>query len=126
MSKATDTEHIQITVMAVADAIATERKRCIAICEGWIETFQDREIKYTSARDYAVDAIEDIIGLIREGRRQTGWQPIETAPHEIEFIGQDSEGRVFNCRWEADDGGENWYDVHGDQLAYPVRWMLLP
>jgi len=43
------TEHIQITGMAVAEAIATERKRCIAICEGWIGTYQYREIKYTSA-----------------------------------------------------------------------------
>jgi len=60
------TEHIQITGMAVAEAIATERKRCIAICEGWIGTYQYREIKYTSASDYAVDAIEDIIDLIRD------------------------------------------------------------
>lgn len=62
-------EHIQITGMAVAEAIAIERKRCIAICEGWIGTFQDREIKYTSAREYAIHAIEDIIDLIRDGHR---------------------------------------------------------
>lgn len=54
------------------------------------------------------------------------WQDISTAPLEIEFIGQDSDGRVFNCRCEADDCGENWYDVHGDQLSYPIRWMPLP
>lgn len=52
---------------SVTKARAEERARCIAICEGWIGTFQDREIKYTSAREYAVDAIEDIIDLIRSG-----------------------------------------------------------
>lgn len=49
--------------------VEAERKRCLAICEGWIGTFQDREIKYTSAREYAVDAIEDIIDLIRDGHQ---------------------------------------------------------
>jgi len=48
-------------------AIAAERNRCMAICETWIGTFQDRDIQYTSARDYAIDAIEDIIDLIRDG-----------------------------------------------------------
>jgi len=47
--------------------VEQERQRCIAICEGWIGTFQDREIKYVSARQYAIDAIEDIIDLIRNG-----------------------------------------------------------
>lgn len=44
-----------------------ERERCLAICEGWIGTFQDTEIKFTTAREYAVDAIEDIVELIRNG-----------------------------------------------------------
>ena len=55
-----------------------------------------------------------------------GFRPMQTAPKDADFIGQDSEGRVFNCRMERDDCGENWYDVHGDQLGYPVRWMPLP
>lgn len=61
-----------------------------------------------------------------EAVKTLGWQAMETAPKTDEFIGQDTDGRVFNCRWEADDCGENWYDVHGDQLAYPIRWMPLP
>ncbi len=47
----------------------SERERCIALCEGWIGTFQDREIKYTTPREYAIGAIEDIIDLIRAGHR---------------------------------------------------------
>lgn len=47
--------------------VEAERERCIAICEGWIGRFQDTEIKYTSAREYAVDAIDDIVDLIRDG-----------------------------------------------------------
>lgn len=49
-------------------AVAAERARCAAICESWIGTFQDVDIKFTSPRAYAVDAIEDIIDLIRDGR----------------------------------------------------------
>lgn len=47
--------------------VEAERERCIAICEGWIGRFQDTEIQYTSPREYAVDAIEDIVDLIRDG-----------------------------------------------------------
>ena len=50
-----------------AAIIEAERRRCLEICEGWIGTYQDREIQFTSAREYAVDAIEDIIDLIRDG-----------------------------------------------------------
>jgi hypothetical protein len=55
-----------------------------------------------------------------------GWQSMSTAPKDAEIIGQDSDGRIFNLRWEPDDSGENWYDVQGDQLAYPIRWMPMP
>jgi hypothetical protein len=48
-------------------ALDDERTRCTTICENWIGTFQDVDIKYTSPREYAVDAIEDIIDLIRDG-----------------------------------------------------------
>jgi len=51
----------------VEQAVEAERKRCTALCEGWIGRFQDRDIQYTSAREYAVGAIEDIIDLIRDG-----------------------------------------------------------
>ena len=58
--------------------------------------------------------------------RALGLQSIATAPKDVEFIGQDGDGRFFNCRWEKDDCGFSWYDVHGDQLAHPVRWMNIP
>lgn len=55
------------------------------------------------------------------------WQSIETAPKDgTEVIYQDSDGRVSTCAWQADDCGHSWYDIHGDQLAYPRRWMALP
>jgi hypothetical protein len=47
--------------------VEAERNRCIAICEGWIGRYQDTEIKYTSPREYAVDVVEDILDLIRDG-----------------------------------------------------------
>lgn len=47
--------------------IKAERERCIAICEGWIGRYQDTDIKYTSAREYAISAVEDIADLIRSG-----------------------------------------------------------
>ncbi|MDB5584835.1 MAG: hypothetical protein JWR80_10011 [Bradyrhizobium sp.] len=49
-------------------AAHSERERCIALCEVWIGTFQDRAIKYTTPREYAIGAIEDIIDLIRNGQ----------------------------------------------------------
>ena len=58
--------------------------------------------------------------------RGRDWQQMGTAPKDAEIIGQDPDGRIFTLRWEPDDCGENWYDVHGDQLAYPVRWMPMP
>lgn len=60
-------DHPDTTTAAIATKV--ERERCIALCEGWIGTFQDREIKYTTPREYAVGAIEDIIDLIRSGHR---------------------------------------------------------
>lgn len=51
----------------VPDPIAAERARCIAICESWVGTFQDVEIKYTAPREYAINAINDIVDLIRNG-----------------------------------------------------------
>jgi len=48
-------------------AIANERERCVAVCESWIGTFQKFDPKRIGARNYAVDAIEDIIAVIREG-----------------------------------------------------------
>jgi len=47
--------------------LANERERCIAVCESWIGTFQKFDPKRIGARNYAVDAIEDIIEVIREG-----------------------------------------------------------
>lgn len=53
------------------DVEMSERDRCIAICEGWMERFEGMEIQYTSAREYACDAINDIIDLIRDGKWPT-------------------------------------------------------
>lgn len=60
-------ECINLLLTAVVAAVTDERERCIAVCEGWIGEFQEYEIKRTSAREYAVGAIEDIIAEIREG-----------------------------------------------------------
>jgi hypothetical protein len=49
-------------------AVQAERDRCVALCEGWMERFEGTEIQYTSPREYACDAINDIMDLIRDGR----------------------------------------------------------
>lgn len=49
------------------DPIDKERQRCIAICESWIVAWQQEEPKIISAQKWAIDAIEDIIDLIRNG-----------------------------------------------------------
>lgn len=62
------------------DSVEVERERCIAICEGWIGTFQDKEIKYTAPREYAIGAIEDIVDLIRNGHMPQVSRPVERTP----------------------------------------------
>jgi hypothetical protein len=54
-------------IEALEAAVANERERCIAICESWIGTFQKFDLKHISTRDYAVDVVEDIIALVRDG-----------------------------------------------------------
>lgn len=55
------------------------------------------------------------------------WQPISTAPNDGQpFIYQDSDEAVSTCSWQSDDCGFSWWDIAGDQIAYPVRWMPLP
>jgi predicted RNase H-like nuclease (RuvC/YqgF family) len=61
------TDKAAARIEALEAALANERERCIAVCESWIGTFQKYELKHTGAREYAVDAIGDIIEVIREG-----------------------------------------------------------
>jgi len=79
-----------------------------------------------SERTMIEDAIEGYLAAQPASPLRGKWQPMSSAPKDAEIIGQDPDGRIFNLRWEPDDCGENWYDVHGDQLAYPVRWMPMP
>lgn len=59
-------------------AVAAERARCASLCDGWLAIYGDRDIKYTSARDYATDAVKDIRDTIRSGAEP----PAEiTEPH---------------------------------------------
>lgn len=65
--KRVDAGEFRDSAYAGNDPVAAERARCIAICESWVGTFQDVEIKYTAPREYAIDAINDIVDLIRSG-----------------------------------------------------------
>ncbi|HWW62018.1 MAG TPA: hypothetical protein VN181_11675 [Thermoanaerobaculia bacterium] len=58
-------EHMQ--AQPQSSGVQAERDRCVAICEGWMERFEGMEIQYTSPREYACDAINDIMDLIRDG-----------------------------------------------------------
>lgn len=59
------------------EAIIRERFRCIALCDGWINSFKDREIKYVGAREYAIDAIRDIMDLISDGQEVGRHKPAD-------------------------------------------------
>jgi hypothetical protein len=48
--------------------IDRERYRCVKLCERWIETFNAVDIQYTPPKEYATDAIKDIIDLITDGQ----------------------------------------------------------
>ena len=52
-----------------------ERERCIAICGSWIGSFQNVDIQHLSARQWAVNSIEDIMELIRNGHDPRKDQP---------------------------------------------------
>ena len=55
------------------------------------------------------------------------WRPIDTALKDgTEIIYQDDDGAISTCAWQADDCGFDWYDIHGDQIAYPRRWIPKP
>lgn len=51
-----DAQHI----VDVARALLRERQRAAEIADRWLSTFGSREIKHTSAREYACDAVSDI------------------------------------------------------------------
>ncbi len=85
----------------------------------------DRMLELQAMRNRALSAFTPGTSRPDLGTGQE-WRPMIIAPKDAEIIGLDSDGRIFNLRWEPDDAGENWYDVHGDQIAYPVRWMPMP
>jgi hypothetical protein len=58
--------HPQITDW-VKSAVDAERKRCVAICEGWIGTWQSQNPKAVSAQRWATEAIQDIAEMIESG-----------------------------------------------------------
>lgn len=51
----------------VEAAVLAERKRCVAICEGWIGAWQKHNPQYVSAQQWATDAVQDIAELIEKG-----------------------------------------------------------
>jgi hypothetical protein len=51
----------------VEAAVLAERKRCVAICEGWIGAWSKESPKYVSAQQWATDAIQDIAEAIDKG-----------------------------------------------------------
>jgi hypothetical protein len=51
----------------IETAVLAERRRCVAICEGWIGAWQKENPKYISAQQWATDAIQDIAEAIDKG-----------------------------------------------------------
>lgn len=50
------------------------------------------------------------------------WQQMTTAPKDgTEVLYRHSDG-VGRMSWQQDDSGFNWYDIDGDQIAYPRWW----
>ena len=46
-------------------AVAAERERCAAVITGWIDAFGEKQPEHVSARDWAVDAMNDCLDAIR-------------------------------------------------------------
>lgn len=51
-------------------AVEAEREACLSVLQRWVEVFGTTQIQYTSAREYACDAIQDCIDIVRS-RAQT-------------------------------------------------------
>ena len=47
-------------IREVAKALLARDRRAAEIADRWLSTFGSREIKHTSAREYACDAVSDI------------------------------------------------------------------
>lgn len=47
-------------VFTIARALLARDQRAAEIADRWLSTFGSREIKHTSAREYACDAVSDI------------------------------------------------------------------
>jgi hypothetical protein len=56
-----------VTPIIAAATEARAREECGAICDEWLAQFSDKEIEFTTAREYATDAVKDIAELIRTG-----------------------------------------------------------
>lgn len=57
-------------ITSLSQAVAAEREACAALCDQWVTMCQDFDIKYTSARNYAVEAVKDIADATRARKEQ--------------------------------------------------------
>lgn len=67
--------HGWITKAATPPASTTDRdatiEECARLADGWITVHGETEIEYTTAREYAVDAVQDVADAIRALSRST-------------------------------------------------------
>ena len=79
-------------VSGVHDVREATIEQCAKIADDWLKIFGDREIQYTTAREYASDAVADIAENIRALANPAGkqgedaWRTIDTAPKDGTII----------------------------------------
>ena len=80
-----------------------------------------RESCYDEARRY-----DETISKVRDFRRATGWQPIETAPKDgtriLAWHWHWSKQEEVIARWSDDQ----WQNAWSELTIHPTHWMPLP
>jgi hypothetical protein len=79
----------------IETAVLAERKRCLALCEGWIGVWGSQNPKFVSAQKWATDAIQDIAENIEKG---IPFPPPEPANPTTEELDKLQFGRVLHRR----------------------------
>jgi hypothetical protein len=56
---------LQYTMIALRQLAADVLEEAATVSDGWVEQYGDKEIEYTSAREYATSAVKDISDILR-------------------------------------------------------------
>lgn len=100
-----------------AQGTVAVRETAIAICERWLAAFAEIEIEHTSARQYASDAVRDIIDQIREIDVSASPSPEALPASGVEARCETCNGHGLIGGWRVGDG----YDAEPCPDCTPTR-----